>query len=361
MKRNYAALMFVFLCFVFCAAQANAQSHQKFMEMYQKAQEAKDPQKNKKPASIWDDTSEANPYFKNRTNKTGADVREQMKKREPKKTTFKRRVYTGPSKEEIRAAASQKAVENFRASLPKGSYDVRYDKIGYDLDGDRLTISNLTFVPKAGTAEAKKIPYYMKAEDIALRGYNIGEKENTPLVKTGEAAIRGLEVPIWNENGVKSGQMQFAQLKMNGDFLEYMKNGKGKFDAVELSDFRSEAIIRETILNNIVRSKVFSASSALFNEVDIASSMTESLKNQTLDGMSFKSALINSQQIDSQAGAMAAMISYSARILNEDMVVAARTEAQKKKPNMTIEQLKENIEEKKRALAELNEESDVGV
>lgn len=360
MKRNYAALMFVFLCTVFCAVQANAQSHQKFMQMYKEAEEAKNPKKNEKPASIWDDTSESNPYFKNRTNKTGADVRDQMKKREPKKTTFKRRVYTGPSKDEIRAAASQKAVENFRASLPKGNYDVRYDKIGYDLAGDKLTISNLTFVPKAGTAEAKKITYYLKAEDVSLRGYNIGEKENTPMVKTGEATIRGLDVPVWNENGIKSGQMKFSQLKMNGDFLEYMKSGKGKFDTVELSDFRSEKIIRETILNNIVRSKVFSASSAVFKEADLSSSLADSLKDQTLDGLSFKTALINSQEINSQAGALAAMISYSARILNADLVVAARTEAEKKKPNMTIEQLKENIEENKRALAELNEEANVG-
>ena len=49
-------------------------------------------------SSIWDDPNESNPYFKKKYAKTGADIkRENSTERKYYKTTFKRRVYTGPT------------------------------------------------------------------------------------------------------------------------------------------------------------------------------------------------------------------------------------------------------------------------
>ena len=103
-----------------------------------------------KPQSIWDDQSEANPYFKsNKKSKVAKPAEEKGRKkiRLPKRSTFKRRVYTGPSKEEIASAAVKKAIDNFNSFLASKDYEARYEDIKYDVAGDVLTVKKIMFVP----------------------------------------------------------------------------------------------------------------------------------------------------------------------------------------------------------------------
>ncbi|MGN1080012.1 MAG: hypothetical protein ACI4TE_07575 [Alphaproteobacteria bacterium] len=337
------------------AAAKEESPHDKLLREYREKTGQKAPgQKAEQPKSIWDDDSESNPYFRSSTKKvrTAAQAKAEKKPREPKRSTFKRRVYTGPSIDEINQAASKKAVENFKTFFAGEGYDIKYDNISYNVQGDTLSVFNFSMVPKKGTPQENVIPYYLTAKELSMRNFNIGEKEGNPLLEDGEMKARKVEIPVWDENAVKKGKIEISQLKMTGDVPSYVKSqGDGKLKTVELSDFRSETIINETILNNIVRSKVFAASSALFAGVELQKSIIDALKHQNLDGLKFVSARINSRNIPTVQGAAAAMTSYSARVLNTDLVLGARLEAQKDKPVADIEQLKKNAAENKAAIA----------
>ena len=140
---------------------------------------------------------------------------------------------------------------------------------------------------------------------------------------------------------------------MTGDLVPYLKaKGNGTLNFIEIKNLRSETIINETVLNNIVRSKVFSASSAAFQDVKLQSGIVDALKRQDVDGLEFSSVQINGQSVPSVEGIKAAMTSYSARVLNTDLVLGARLEAQKEKPNPDpdLELLKKNVEENKEAI-----------
>ena len=311
------------------------------------------------PKSIWEDESAANPYFKSsRPKASSASAQETKKKvREPKRSTFKRRVYTGPSKAEIAEAASKKAVENFKTFMSNENYDVKYGNISYDVAGDSLSVTDVSMVPKVKEGQGKVVPYYMTAKEITLRNFNIGEKNGKPLLKNGEMKARKIEIPVWDENAVKKGKIEISQLTMNGDVPAYMKaQGAGELDKVEARDFRSETIINETILNNVVRSKIFSASTVSFSGVELQKELIESLKYQSLDGLKFETARVNTRPVPTLDGVAAAMTSYSARILNTDLVVGARLEAQKENPDPNLEQLKKNAEENKAAIKAVEEE-----
>jgi len=223
--------------------------------------------------------------------------------------------------------------------------------------GDSLSVVNFSMVPKKGTPQEKTIPYYLTAKELSMRNFNIGEKEGAPLLEDGEMKARKVEIPVWDENAVKKGKIEISQLKMTGDVPSYFKSqGDGELKTVELKNFRSETIINETVLNNIVRSKIFAASSASFAGVELQKNIIEALKRQELDGLKFASARINSRNIPTVQGAAAAMTSYSARILNTDLVLGARLEAQKDKPVADIEQLKKNAAENKAAVAAVEAE-----
>jgi len=175
----------------------------------------------------------------------------------------------------------------------------------------------------------------------------------------GEMLVRKLEFPIWNEKAVKKGKVEIDHLKMGGDMATFLKaKGEGKIASVEIRNLRSEAIINETVLNNVVRSKVLSASSAYFTDAALQKSILESLKQQKLDGVNFASATINGRSLASLDAARAVMTSYSARILNTDLVLGARLEAKKEKPEPfpDVELLKKNVTENKAAIAATEEE-----
>lgn len=300
-----------------------------------------------KPKSIWDDPSESNPYFTKERTKTGADIkRENTKKRDYYKTTFKRRVYEGPTPEQAAKEAQSKAVENFKTYLPEGSYDVRFESVDYDANSDILSFKKLVFLPRENTAEAKKIPHYLLAEEARFSGFNIGEIYGTPQNETGLIQLTKLEVPVWNEGQVKVGKMTFDQLELNGKGLALIKEKKGSLDTALLAGFKSEKVINETILNNIVRSKVFAANKALFRNPSFDPEFFEAVKDQSLNGLSFSSAVINEKNFVMPEAVSAEMISYSARVLNPDLVLGARLEGGKKKEDQkpTLDQIKKNVE-----------------
>ncbi len=357
---------FVFFAMAFCnktVAQEKVESpHEKMIrEYYEKTGKTPPGKKAEQPKSIWDDSSEANPYFKsaNKKVRTAAQAKAEKQPREPKRSTFKRRVYTGPSKEEINQAASKKALENFKSFFASEKYDIKYDKISYNVRGDSLSVVKFSMVPKKGSPSAEKIPYYLMAEEISMRKFNIGEKDGTSLSDDGEMKVKKLEIPVWDENAVKKGKIETSQLKMTGNVPAYIKGqASGNLKTVELKDFRSETIINETVLNNVVRSKVFAASSAYFADVDLQTGIIDALKRQSLEGIKFAMARINSRNIPTLQGVIAAMTSYSARILNTDLVVGARLEAQKPKTEQKpkLEQLKKNAAENKAAIAAVDAE-----
>ena len=306
-----------------------------------------------KPQSIWDDQTEANPYFKSdKKSKVNKPAKEKSRKkiRRPKRSTFKRRVYTGPSKEEIASAAVKKAVANFNSFLTSKDYEVRYEDIKYDVAGDVLTVKKIMFVPAEKDNEKNVFPYLMKADEIILRNSNIGEKSQTPLTDDGEMTVRKLEIPVWNGQGIKKGKVDVAQLTVTGDIPAYLKGkGEGMLKTLEAKDVHSEKIINETILNNVIRSKVFSAADVALKDVTLNKQFVNALKQQEIDGVTFSSARINGENISTSDGVKAAMLSYSARILNTDLVLGARLEAEKENPaeNPDLELLKKNVEENK--------------
>ena len=357
-----AFVFFAVSCGIATNAAAKEESpHDKMLREYRErtGQKAPGQKAAEQPKSIWDDDSESNPYFRASDKKvrTAAQAKAEKQPREPKRSTFKRRVYTGPSKDEINQAASKKAVENFKAFFAGGNYDIKYDNISYNVPGDSLSVVNFSIIPKKGTPQEKTIPYYLTAKELSMRNFNIGEKDGNPLLEDGEMKARKVEIPVWDENAVKKGKIEISQLKMTGDVPSYVKaQGDGELKTVELSGFRSETIINETVLNNIVRSKIFAASSAAFAGVELQKNIIEALKRQELDGLKFASARINSRNIPTVQGAAAAMTSYSARILNTDLVLGARLEAQKDKPVADIEQLKKNAAENKAAVAAVEAE-----
>lgn len=269
-----------------------------------------------------------------------------------------RRAYTGPSHEEIAKAAEQKAVENIKSMLTDKRFALKYGKIGYDSYADLLTVDDVTLVPLK-TAPGQKIPpYYFKAQQAVLRGANIGEKEGTPLNATGELRLNAVEIPVWDENAVKKGKVDIALLVLNGNIPAWLRmRAVGRLDGVDVNDLRSETIINEAVLNNVVRSKIFAASSASFRQASMGRDFVDALKRQSLDGLSFVSATIDGKEIANDAGALAAMTSYSARILDSDLVAAARNEAENaKKPDFSKEKLKKNIAENKAARAAVETE-----
>ena len=276
-------------------------------------------------------------------------------KESKKKSSFKRRVYNGPSKTEIAEAATKKAEENFKNFFSSKEYDVKYAQISYNVSGDVLSVDKVEIVPKKRLLKkSNAIPYTMKAEQIVLRSFNVGEKDGKPMGENGELIARKVELPLWNEKAVKKGKVDITQLKMRGNLPSYLKaKGEGKLDAVEVRDLRSETIINETVLNNVVRSKVLSASSAFFREVTLQKKIADSLKQQELDGLNFGSATINGKSIPTPEGALASMVSYSARILDVDLVLGARLEAQKENPNSNPDKelLRKNAAENKEAIA----------
>lgn len=357
MKNKMTAFFSIFMLY-FCAVIQNAfaeeGSYNRLMREYREHQGKIAAQKKaENPKSIWDDENASNPYFKKTTNKKKTAVPEDQKKknvREPKKSTFKRRVYTGPSKDEIAAAAKEKAISNFNAFLSSNEYVFKYDGISYDDSADSLSVKNIVFSPVKKNGEKTQISYLMKADEVVLRNSNIGETSGTPLATDGKMTVRKLEIPVWNENGVKKGKVDIAQLKMTGDLPSYLKaKGSGKLNTLEVKDLRSETIINETILNNIIRSKVFSASAVDMKDVEIQNQIVDALKRQDISGLNFSYAQIDGRQIPTPDGLKASMTSYSARILNTDLVLGARLEAAKEKPEKEpdLELLKKNAAENK--------------
>ena len=341
---------------LFCGViqEAQAASSQGTKNVYT---QKKKKEKNDKPKSIWDDESAANPYFKKQ--KSAKKDTKKTVKEERAKTPSKRRAYTGPSKKEIAQAATQKAEENFKSFFSSEEYNVEYGQISYDVTGDSLSVNDVTVVPNKDQSEQNAIPYLMKADQIILIRFNVGEKDGRPMRDKGEMLVRKLEFPIWNEKAVKKGKVEIDHLKMGGDMATFLKaKGEGKIASVEIRNLRSEAIINETVLNNVVRSKVLSASSAYFTDAALQKSILESLKQQKLDGVNFASATINGRSLASLDAARAVMTSYSARILNTDLVLGARLEAKKEKPEPfpDVELLKKNVTENKAAIAATEEE-----
>lgn len=312
------------------------------------------------PTSIWDDPNESNPYFKKKNAKTGADIkRENSKERKYYKTTFKRRVYTGPTPAQAAEQAKAKSVENFKTHLPSGKYDVRFESYDYNADGDTLTFKKLVFKPRPDAPEAKIIPYYLSVDEARFTGFNIGEIYGTPQNEEGRIQLSKADIPVWSENAVKVGKVTIDDLTLQGKGLALMKDGQADFSQVSLAGFHSEKIINETILNNIVRSKIFSARRAVFNNARISAEALEAIKDQSLNGLSFASAVVNTHAYTTPQQVMAEMISYSARVLNPDLVKGARQEAAKpeKDQKPTMEQIRKNAAENNAAKAKLAKET----
>ena len=311
-------------------------------------------------ASIWDDPNESNPYFKKKNAKTGADIkRENSKERKYYKTTFKRRVYTGPTPAQAAEQAKAKSVENFKTYLPAGKYDVRFESYDYNADGDTLTFKKLVFKPRPDAPEAKIIPYYLSMDEARFTGFNIGEIYGTPQNEDGLIQLFKVDIPVWSENAVKVGKVTFDDLSLQGKGLALIKDGQGEFSQVSLAGFHSEKIINETVLNNIVRSKIFSARRAVFNNARVSAEALEAIKEQSLNGLSFASAVVNAHAYTTPQQVMAEMVSYSARVLNPDLVKGARQEGAKpqKDQKPTMEQIRKNAAENNAAKAKLAKET----
>lgn len=309
--------------------------------------------------SLWDDPNESNPYFKKQKIRTAADVKkEQAKKKEYYKTTFKKRVYMGPSPAAAAEQAKAKSVESFKSHLPQGQYDVRFDSWDYDDSVDELSFKNLVFKPREKTPDAEKIPYYFKAEEARFAGFNLGEIYGTPQNETGTIRLSKLDVPVWNENSVKVGKITFDAVVFQGKGMAFMKEKQGNFTEIAVDGMRSEKIINETIVNNIVRSKIFAVQRAVFKNVVLSAAAFESVKNQSLDGVSFSSARVNGKDYTSPQAVLAEAISYSARVLNPDLVKGARLEGAKPedKQKPTMEQVRKNAAENNAERAKLVKE-----
>ncbi|MGN0904385.1 MAG: hypothetical protein ACI4PW_04435 [Alphaproteobacteria bacterium] len=309
-------------------------------------------------SSIWDAPSDESRYFQKKTTTTGADIKKRYGRKQAKKSTFKRQVYKGPTPEEIATQAFYKAQENFRAALPKGAYDVRFEKLDYNVPSDTLVLTNLTVTPKNAGSSGASVPYIMKAETVEVMGFNLGEKAGTPMREDGQTVISKIDLPVYNEKNVKVGKMELERLDIRGPFMKALPEGGGKFGLVNLTGFKLEKIINETVLNNIVRSKIFSANQASFSDVTVPAGFIDALKNQTLGGFAFREASINNERVTSTAGAEAALTSYSARVLNPDLVLGARMEAQKKQPVVSLSRIKENAERNKKERAALDSEKE---
>ena len=324
------------------------------------AQQVYDVAGEEEATSIWDDPNESNPYFKKKITKTGADIkRENSKERKYHKTTFKRRVYTGPTPAQAAEQAKVKSVENFKTYQPTGKYDVRFESSDYNADGDTLSFKKLVFKPRPDAPEAKIIPYYLSVDEARFTGFNIGEIYGTPQNENGQVFLSKMEIPVWSENSVKVGKVTFDNLTLQGKGLALMKEKQGEFSNVSLSEFRSEKIINETVLNNIVRSKIFSARLAEFNNVRISPELFEAIKEQSLNGLSFSSAVVNTHAYTTPQQVNAEMVSYSARVLNPDLVKGARQEGAKpeKDQKPTMEQIRKNAAENNAARAKLAKET----
>ena len=308
-----------------------------------------------KESSIWDDDSSGDSrFFTRKKGRTAADIKREEAKFAPKKKTATKFVYTGPSKEEIAKQAPITAQQNFRKLLPP-VYDYQFEKVEYDVNTDSFRVTGLTALPKS-EAQRKKGMYGIKIGSIELYKYNIGERGGTKQNPSGQAILSEIDVPVYNQNGVKSGQLKIENLKITGRFPYLMEKGSGVLDQVTFSGLRSEKIINETVLNNIVRAKVFSADSADFTNLSVPAGFMDLLKDQSFKGFNFTSSVVNGKRIGTPAGAEAAMISYSSRFLDSDLVMGARMEKAKKKPIANMEAVKRNVTAHKQSVAEFEKE-----
>ncbi len=302
-------------------------------------------------SSLWnDDTADDSRYFTRKQGRTAADVKREEAKFAPKKKTATKFVYTGPTKESIAKEAPAKAQLNFRKLLPAG-YDYKFGKVEYNVDTDSFKISDFVVLPKS-EARQKKGVYVLKAEKVELYKFNIGERGGTPQNPSGDALMSKIDVPVFNAKDIKIGQTKIESLKASGKFPYLMEKGSGVLDKVSLSGLHSEKIINETILNNIVRSKIFSADQAEFSSLNVPAGFFAALNGQSLKGFDFSSAVINGSRVGTLAGAEAALVSYSSRFLDSDLVVGARMEKQKQKPIANMDAVKRNVRAHKQAVGE---------
>ncbi len=306
-------------------------------------------------SSIWDDDSSGDSrYFTRKKGRTAADIKREEAKFAPKKKTATKFVYTGPTKEDIAKQAPVTAQQNFRKLLSP-EYDYKFGKVEYNVDTDSFKVTDLTALPKS-EAQRKKGVYAIKVGSVELYKFNIGERGGTKQNPSGQAILSEIDIPVFNANAVKTGQVKIDGLKADGRFTYLMEKGSGVLDKVAVSGLRSEKIINETILNNIVRAKVFSANSAEFENLNVPAGFMSLLKNQSFKGFNFSSAVVNGKRIPTPAGAEAAMISYSSRFLDADLVMGARMEKAKKNPIANMDAVKRNVTAHKQSVAEFEKE-----
>lgn len=310
-------------------------------------------------SSIWeDDTSADGRYFTRKKGRTAADIKREEAKFAPKKKTATKFVYTGPTKEDIAKQAPVTARQNFRKLMPP-EYDYTFGKIEYNVDTDSFKVTDLTALPKS-KARNKTGVYAIKIGSVELYKFNIGERGGTKQNPSGQAILSQIDIPDFNASNVKTGQVKIEGLKIDGRFIYLMEKRSGVLDKVAISGLRSEKIINETILNNIVRAKVFSANSAEFEKLNVPAGFMSLLKNQSFKGFDFSSAVVNGKRIPTPAGAEAAMISYSSRFLDSDLVMGVRMEKEKKNPIANMDAVKRNVTAHKQSVAEFEKEFEDG-
>lgn len=370
LKRNLIIACVTALCL---SAQANAKSVPNFdfsdkaLDALtgedvagEKLREKQESQKKKKEDALWDQNREGGSFFdKKKRDRTAADVKkEEEAKHSYKKTTFKRRRYAGPTYKAAAEAAAKKAVENFKTFLPAGDFEFKYESEKYHPSADALIIKNVKFVPKEDSPDAKKIPYYLTAKEIKASGFNLGRIFDRPQNETGLLVFSDVDFPIYNEKNVKSGLIKINRVEARGQALALLKNRQGALSSLGIAGLRNEKIINEIVFNDVVRSKIFALRFGTFYNVTIPKGFVENLKQQTIEGLTFSSATVDTIAYTSPEAVQANIVRYSARVFDAEKLTGARIEAAKKQRERknTDEQFRKNAKIKESAVKEIEKQ-----
>lgn len=305
---------------------------------------------------------ELNPAFSKAYKKTGADIKkenEEAKTKKYYKTNFKRRRYEGPSYKEAKELAERQVYEKIKEYFPVGNFAFKVGDFSYEASSDVVTLSELVAVPKKGTKEEGKIPYFFKIDQARLIGFNLGEFLGMPVSEQGVIELRKIDLPKYNDYFVQVGKTEIGQVRLDGAGLDFIKKGKAEFKEIRVNGLSTQSIIDQILLGNIVRAKKFETKLAIFSDATLSTEIINSIKAQNLKGLTFAVAAVNGSQYTSMDAINLVFTSYSARVLDVEKIAAVKQEMdmKKEKADLSKERLQILKMEKQKKLENLKKEA----
>ncbi|MCQ2913750.1 MAG: hypothetical protein MJ247_00970 [Alphaproteobacteria bacterium] len=254
------------------------------------------------------------------------------KKNEFKPTSFKRRVYEGPSYNELKKRAAENAKNAAVDYLPKGNFDLTYGDFAYNESGDVLSVSNIVAKSKNKNSETDEPYVLFTVKSAKITGFNLGELDETPVNETGILEIEGIDINLYDANMVKKGKRTIGSIRLVGEALKILQKNDGKFDILQIKDLYSEILINKIVRETIIQSELYKANNITFYNGSVNGAlMNLGKEKQFFDGLTLTNATIDGSDYSTMNLEKLDMVikKMSSRVIDIDKIASARAEKQK--------------------------------